>query len=863
MKWKKIMEERILKLFYKKKIIDATISVAVFLSCCGMFVSADNQTEEEVTPVTGRWSEQRANEWYDSYPWLVGCNYIPSNAINQLEMWQEATFDLEINDKELKMAHDLGFNFIRVYLHDLAYEQDPKGFLKRVDQFLSLTEKYDIDVMLVFFDDCWLNEPRVGKQLDPLPGVHNSGWLESPGLTALKSYNAGDQKLKNRLETYVKAVLNRFKNDKRVAIWDLYNEHGNSPHYRQEWHGKYNKVERSPNPSEKLLHDVYVWAREINPSQPLTTCFWGAALAEKPAREWADVVSFHNYRNANHLAKEVERLQKLNRPIICTEYMGRHTGSTFQTCLPIMRKEKVAAVNWGFVAGKTNTIYPWNSWMTPGKLPEPELWFHDVFRKDGTPFDQEEIKVIKEQVRLSKISKNILIPTAEDKQTNWKYTKEKPVKGWCKSDFDDSSWKSGKAGFGGEGAPNAVIGTAWTGDNNSIWLRKEFTITKLPEDDLFLSIYYDDEVSVYLNGKEVYADNSYQTTYKEVNLNKFKKFLKKGANSLAVTCHDKGWGQYIDAGLYTSNNDYIFDSMPDEVYLFSFFQRNGQDGLHLAYSLDGLKWEALNNNKSLLKPVVGNDKLMRDPCVVIGGDGKFHMVWTISWGEKGIGIAHSEDMINWSEQSRIPVMDHEEKAANCWAPEIHYDKRKDQYLIYWSTTIPGKFKETEHKGGDRFRGKLLNHRVYYTTTKDFKTYTPTKLFLEPGFNVIDPVIVDLQPDAPTPKYAMILKDETKRPKLGKDLYVAFSDDLYSNNWKVQEKPFTPKWVEGPSLVKNGDDYVVYYDCYTKHHYGAKKTRDFKTWTDITDEIDFPKGTRHGTAFKVKKEVLLKLLKELK
>lgn len=354
---------------------------------------------KETLPTSNRWSEQKANDWYAQYPWLVGCNYIPSNAINQLEMWQEETWDAEINDKELKMAHDLGFNFIRVYLHDLAYQQDPEGFLKRMDEFLKLTDKHDIKVMFVFFDDCWLDDPRIGKQPEPLSGVHNSGWLESPGRKLLDVYTK-DEKLQKRLETYVKAVLNRFKNDKRVIIWDLYNEPGNNPHYREDVHGLggFKRV-KGQNPYQPLLRDVYTWAREIQPTQPVTSCAWSGDKGLKAAMEWADVSSFHDYSGPAGIHKWIERLQKQNRPIICTEYMGRHTGSTFQNCLPVMQQKNVAAVNWGFVAGKTNTIYPWNSWDHPGKLPEPEIWFHDVFRQDGTPFSVEEVKVIKQCVR--------------------------------------------------------------------------------------------------------------------------------------------------------------------------------------------------------------------------------------------------------------------------------------------------------------------------------------------------------------------------------------------------------------------------------------------------------------------------------
>ncbi|MCP5538511.1 MAG: cellulase family glycosylhydrolase [Akkermansiaceae bacterium] len=366
--------------------------IILSLGLTGIIASAHAET----TPATNRWSKEQAQQWYDQYPWLVGCNFIPSNAINQLEMFQADTWDEKTNDKELKMAHDLGFNFIRVYLHDLAYQADPKGFLDRVDQFLALADKHEIKVMLVIFDDCWLDDPKVGKQPEPLPGVHNSGWLESPGLKVLKQYTK-DASIRKRLETYVKAVLTKFKDDQRVIIWDLYNEPGNRPNFREDIHGHTGKAEKI-NPYKPLLRDVYIWAREVGLSQPVTTCTWSGNLGREAAENWADVTSFHNYKTPESLQKEINQLKKLGRPIICTEYMGR-PRSTFKDCLPILQKENVAAVNWGFVAGKTNTIYGWDTWEKPGKTPEPKVWFHDIYRQDGTPFDPAEIELIKATIR--------------------------------------------------------------------------------------------------------------------------------------------------------------------------------------------------------------------------------------------------------------------------------------------------------------------------------------------------------------------------------------------------------------------------------------------------------------------------------
>ncbi len=364
------------------------VSSVISLQCGNPF-----RAVEDNIITANRWSEEKARSWYAEIPWLVGCNFIPSTAINQLEMWQSNTWDPATIDKELAMAARLGFNLIRVYLHDLAYQQDPDGFLKRIDTFLSIAEKHGIRVMLVIFDDCWLAYPESGKQPEPLPGVHNSGWLESPGMPALKKY-PNDKLVRRRLETYVKAVLQRFKSDERVLIWDLYNEPGGIWYKRGEG-GKKFENGAIGELCLPLLNDVYIWAREVSPEQPITSCFYGRKESVKAATKWADIITFHNYSDAQALAKMINDLKKYNRPIICSEYMARHTKSTFLGCLPVMKKEKVGAVNWGLVAGKSNTIYPWASWEKPGVTPEPRIWFHDILRKDGSAFDHKEVEFIR------------------------------------------------------------------------------------------------------------------------------------------------------------------------------------------------------------------------------------------------------------------------------------------------------------------------------------------------------------------------------------------------------------------------------------------------------------------------------------
>lgn len=294
-------------------------------------------------------------------------------------------------------------------------------------------------------------------------------------------------------------------------------------------------------------------------------------------------------------------------------------------------------------------------------------------------------------------------------------------------------------------------------------------------------------------------------------------------------------------------NDYI---QSDSVYLFSYFKGNGEDGLHLAYSEDGYKWQPLKNDASFLTPRVGKDKLMRDPCIIKGGDGLYHMVWTVSWTDKGIGYASSGDLVHWSEQQFIPVMAHEPGARNTWAPEISYDRDADTYLIYWASTVAGKFPETESKKENGY-----NHRMYCTTTKDFKEFSGTKLFYEPGFNVIDATI-----QKAGGKYIMFLKDETPEPPQ-KNIKIAFGDAL-EGPYGMPGLPITGNyWAEGPTAVKINGNWIVYFDKYIDKKYGAVSSRDLGTWEDVSDRVTFPEGARHGTVFLVSRTLFLQLKAE--
>ena len=342
-----------------------------------------------------RWTEDKASDWYRAQPWLVGSNFLPASAINQLEMWQAETFDPQEIDRELGWAESLGMNTMRVFLHDLVWQQDSTGFKKRIDAFLTISSRHHIRPIFVLFDSCWDPIPKLGLQHPPIPGVHNSGWVQSPGAVAL-----GDPAQEPRLHAYVEGVIGVFANDTRVLAWDLWNE----PLATNE--GSYGKVELR-NKEQRvlaLLPKVFAWARSANPSQPLTSGLWEGDWSSPETFdaithiqfEQSDVLSFHNYGWPEDFEQHVRWLESYHRPIICTEYMARSVGSTFDTILPIAKAHHVAAVNWGFVAGKSQTYFPWDSWERPYVLDPPPVWFHDVLHPDGRPYREREAQIIRE-----------------------------------------------------------------------------------------------------------------------------------------------------------------------------------------------------------------------------------------------------------------------------------------------------------------------------------------------------------------------------------------------------------------------------------------------------------------------------------
>ncbi|RFZ58884.1 Sugar-binding cellulase-like protein [Mycobacterium marinum] len=343
------------------------------------------------TAVAGRWSAECANTWYQTQGWIVGANYITANAINQLEMFQPATYDPRRIDRELGLARLIGFNSMRVFLHDQLWASDQRGFQTRLAQFVAIAARHGIKPLFVLFDSCWDPFPKLGQQRAPRPGVHNSGWVQSPGAEHL-----GDPSYQAVLHGYVTGVLNQFRNDNRVLGWDLWNEPDNPAKV-------YRKVERKDKLERvaELLPQVFQWAREVDPSQPLTSGVWQGNWSDPGKRSTiasiqldnADVITFHSYAAPAGFEARIDELAPLGRPIICTEYLARSQGSSVEGVLPIAKRRNVGAFNWGLVAGKTQTYLPWDSWDHPYTKP-PKVWFSDLLQPDGRPYRESEIQTI-------------------------------------------------------------------------------------------------------------------------------------------------------------------------------------------------------------------------------------------------------------------------------------------------------------------------------------------------------------------------------------------------------------------------------------------------------------------------------------
>jgi hypothetical protein len=349
-------------------------------------------------PQVPLWSPQRAHAWFAAQPRILGANFVPASAVNQLEMWQADTFDPERIDLELGWAAGLGMNTMRVFLHDLLWAHDAEGFKQRIDIYLGIAARHGIRTMLVLFDSCWDPRPELGRQRWPQPGVHNSCWVQSPGAAQLadpSSYPA--------LRAYVEDILTSFGNDDRVWCWDLWNE----PDNQGGGLGYYLPFEAKEKISlvARLLPQVFGWAQACAPTQPLTSGVWfgddwspaSTVLndVQKAQLALSDVLTFHDYSGPEKFLERVHQLQRYGRPLVCTEYMARGMGSTFSSALQIARTEHIGMINWGFVAGRSQTNMPWDSWKTPYADTPPPVWFHDVLHPDGTPYCTEEVELLR------------------------------------------------------------------------------------------------------------------------------------------------------------------------------------------------------------------------------------------------------------------------------------------------------------------------------------------------------------------------------------------------------------------------------------------------------------------------------------
>lgn len=448
---------------------------AMLVAACATLISA----RASEPAMTGRWSAETAWAWYEKQPWLVGCNFLPSTAVNDVEMWQAESFDLATIDRELGWAQDLGFNSVRVFLNYVVWQADPDGFKKRFEQFLKMADQHGISTMPIFFDDCAFagKEPQVGPQADPVPGVHNSGWVPSPGKARVT-----DPACWPELKKYVQDMVGSHKEDRRIVLWDLYNEPCND--------GMGAK-------SMPLVEAAFAWAREIKPVQPLTVGAWANFSDPNQRRmmELSDVVSFHGYDSLGGLEAKLKICREYGRPMLCTEWMARG-GCRFETHLPFFKENKIGCWNWGLVAGRTQTYYPWGS---PKGAPEPKLWHHDILRKDGTPFNAREVQLIKVTTDMipPPPPQKVLVPTAEQAPVPWRYTLVKPGDDWFKTGFDDTAWQPGSAPFGTQEAsiarkPNTVWSSA------DIWLRREFELSAGLTGVAAL-LHYDEDAEVYID----------------------------------------------------------------------------------------------------------------------------------------------------------------------------------------------------------------------------------------------------------------------------------------------------------------------------------------------------------------------------
>jgi hypothetical protein len=498
-----------------------------------LFKEAIRKGTSNATEVAGQWPATKAWAWYSQRPWLVGCNFLPSTAVNDVEMWQKETFDAKTIDRELGWAQELGFSTVRVFLNFVVWREDAAGLKKRFAEFLKIADRHGISVMPILFDDCNFagRVATAGKQPDPVSGVHNSQWVSSPPLAMVTDRSAWLP-----LEQYVKDMVGAFAQDRRIVVWDLYNEPGNGMGEK----------------SQALMEAAFAWARQMKPIQPLTTGAWTDFHSPLSRRmmELSDIVSFHGYDPVPEIEAKLKICAAHGRPVLCTEWLVRRNGNTFERLLPLFRDHKIGCWNWGLVAGRTQTYFPWGS---PTNAPEPNHWQHDILRADGTPFNAREaqfIKVIMGKLPASALpQRTALVPTAEKSPVPWRYTLEKPAGDWFKPDFNDAAWKRGAAPFGTEEPPfGRKPNTVWT--SADLWLRREFELPPGKFTDLALLLHYDEDATVYINGVLAVKAGGHNAAYESFDItSEAQAALKPGKNVMAVHCHQTIGGQYLDLGI--------------------------------------------------------------------------------------------------------------------------------------------------------------------------------------------------------------------------------------------------------------------------------------------------------------------------
>ena len=512
------------------------LSVAILVA---MVFSTSAYSAEDNSAVAGKWSREKAWKWYNDQPWQCGFNYVPANAISYTEMWMDYSFDPKLIDAELKLAEDIGFNCLRVVFSYVVWEHDPAAFKARFEKFLEICDSHGIKVMPAFFDDCKfgpISDPVYGKQPDVVEGWYANGWTPSPGHRMVRDVTTW-----HKLEEFVTDVVGAHKNDSRILCWDLYNEPNNDV---------------LGDIALGLVDRVFKTARKVNPDQPLTSCSWNAndKMNEVILRN-SDIITFHSYAPEHILSLHIEKLKTHGRPLICTEWLNRGAHSVVESCLPLFYEENVGCLHWGLVNGKTQTDLNWGH--QPGD-PEPLVWQHDLFYPDGSIYSDTEIQMFKDIINeatpgetpecVDMDNAKPIVLTAELVPQVWKYTTDSPNGDWSSIDYNDSKWKSGEAGFGTKGVDSPRIFTEW--NTESIWMRKEFTLDSADFSKVKFRIFHDEEIWIYINGKEVLHRFGWTVDYLDVPmLHGMKDVFKVGKNVISVRCKQTSGAQAVDVGL--------------------------------------------------------------------------------------------------------------------------------------------------------------------------------------------------------------------------------------------------------------------------------------------------------------------------